>query len=164
MPVIATPTSPTSLTQDDVRSFLRDFAGQIPNTGSYNIMFDLPEFSDDEIQRAVRFTVARYNVTALPSNTPQDAINPWLLLLGCSSYLMRSEAHRQVRNQVTYQDGDIQPIGLDDKMQAYLALAQEADAQFISQVTHYKSSKNLEEAYGRIGSGYRLVSRHTSGG
>ena len=159
MPVSATPVLVPVITQDDIRMFLRDVAGQIPNTGSYNIMFDLPEFSDADIQRALKFTTARFCVMTPPSNDPVDGINIWLLLIGCAEFLMTSEAFRQTRNQVTYQDGDIQPIGLDDKQQQYLALAQLLKAEFEEKAKAFKISRNMESCYGSIGSGYRSVSR-----
>lgn len=160
MPVVATPTTPTVLSQDDLRGFLRDVAGQVPNTGSYNVLFDAPEFSDVELQRAIKFTVARYNVTGLPSAASEHSINPWLLLLGSASFLMKSAAYMQVRNQLTAQDGDIAPLGLYDKQQQYLAMAQLADQEFEAKVLAYKASLNLESCYGSLGSGYRAVSRY----
>lgn len=159
MPVTATPTTTQVITQDDLRGFLRDVAGQIPNTGSYNILFDLPQFSDSELQRAVKFTAARFNVMTPPSLDAVDNINSWLMLLGCAEFLAMSEAFRQTRNQVTYQDGDIQPIGLDDKQQAYMALAQMCKAEFEEKAKNFKISRNMESCYGSIGSGYRAVSR-----
>lgn len=159
MPVTATQTTTLILTQDDIRGFLRDIAGQIPGTGSYNIMFDLPEFSDDEIKRALKFTTARFNVMTPPSNDPVEAINIWLLLIGVSEFLVMSEAFRQTRNQVTYQDGDIQPIGLDDKQQQYLAMAERLKAEFEEKAKSFKISRNMEACYGSLGSGYRNVSR-----
>jgi len=159
MPVIATPVTTQIITQDDIRGFLRDIAGQIPNTGSYNIMFDLPEFADTEIQRAIKFTTARFNVMTPPSNDAADNISIWLMLIGVSEFLMMSEAFRQTRNQVTYQDGDIQPIGLDDKQQQYMALAQLCKAEFEEKAKAYKISRNMEACYGSLGSGYRAVSR-----
>lgn len=159
MPVTATPVSTQIVTQDDIRGFLRDIAGQIPNTGSYNIMFDLPEFSDDEIRRALKFTVARFNVMTPPSNDTQESINIWLLLIGVSEFLMTSEAFRQTRNQVAYGDGDVQPVGLDDKQQQYLVMAKQCKDEFEDKAKNYKISRNMESCYGSLGSGYRNVSR-----
>jgi len=159
MPITATPTTAQVITQDDLRGFLRDVAGQIPNTGSYNIMYDLPEFSDAELQRAIKFTAARFNVMTPPSNDAVDGINPWLMLMGCAEFLMTSEAFRQTRNDVTYQDGDVQPIGLDSKQQQYLALSQLLKAEFEEKAKAFKISRNLEACYGSLGSGYLAVSR-----
>lgn len=162
MSVSATPVTTQIITQDDIRGFLRDVAGQVPGTGVQNIMFDLPEFSDADIQRAIKFTAARFNVMTPPSNDPVDTINAWLLLIGVSEFLMTSEAFRQTRNQVTYQDGDVAPIGLDDKQQMYLNLAQLLKAEFEEKAKAFKISRNMESAYGSIGSGYRNTSRfHT---
>ncbi len=159
MPVTATQTLTPLITMDDIRGFMRDVAGQVPGTGVENIMFDLPEFSDNDINRALKYTVARFNVITPPSNDPQEGINIWLLLIGVSEFLVTSEAFRQQRNQVTYQDGDIQPIGLDDKQQLYLAMAALLKAEFEDKVKSWKISRNMESAYGSLGSGYRAVSR-----
>lgn len=164
MSVVGTPTTPQILTADDVRMFMRDVAGQVPNTGVTNILFDLPEFSDDDINRAIRFTVARFNVMTPISNDAANNINPWLLLTGVCEFLLTSEAFRQVRNQVTYQDGDIAPIGLDDKQQQYLALASYLKQEFDVRAKEFKISRNMESAYGWVGSGYRFVARHRNQG
>jgi len=160
MPVTATPTTTRIVTLDDVRGFLRDVAGQVPGTGVENIMFDeLPEFSDADVDRATKFTVARYNVVAPISEDTQDGINPWLLLLGVAEFLMRSEAFRQVRNDVPLQDGDVQSPGLDAKMQQYLAIAATLKEEFEEKAKNYKITRNLDAAFGSLGSGYRAVSR-----
>jgi hypothetical protein len=159
VPVNATQTLTPIITSDEIRMFMRDVAGQVPGTGVENTLFDLPEFSNDDINRALKFTTARFNAIPLPSNDPIDNINIWILLIGCAEFLCMSEAFRQQRNQVTYQDGDIQPIGLDDKQQMYLAMAALLKQEFTTLVTQFKISRNMESAYGSLGSGYRAVSR-----
>ncbi len=159
MPITGTPTETPPITQDDIRMFMRDVAGQVPGTGVENVLFDLPEFSSDDISRALRFTVARFNVTGLPSNDLQENINIWLLLIGTCEMLMYSEAFRQQRNQLSYQDGDVAPIGLDDKQSLYLTMAATLKAEFETRVMTFKASRNMESCYGSLGSGYRAVSR-----
>lgn len=164
MPVSATPTTPLLFTSDDLRMFMRDVPGTVPGTGVENIMFDLPEFSDNDIARAIKFTVARYNLITPITNTYADGINIWLMLLGTSEFLLRSEAFRQLRNQLTYGDGDVAPIGLDDKSDAYQAMADKLKAEFEEKAKAFKISQNAEAAYGSLGSGYRSVSRFFTGG
>jgi len=159
MPITATPTTTLVISQDDIRGFLRDIAGQIPNTGSVNILFDLPEFSDAEMQRAIKFTAARYNVMTPPSSDAVDNINSWIMLIGCAEFLMMSESFRQTRNKVSYQDGDVQPVGQDMQSELYMSLAQMCKAEFEVVAKNYKISRNLEGAYGSISSGYKLTSR-----
>lgn len=159
MPVIATPTTVLVITLDDVRGFLRDVPGQVPGTGVENIMFDMPEFSDVDVQRATKFTVARYNSVAPISSDTADGINPWILLVGVSEFLMRSESFRQLRNEVPLQDGDVQSPGLDAKAQQYLAMAAALKEEFMLLTKDFKITRNLNAAFGSIGSGYRSVSR-----
>jgi hypothetical protein len=81
------------------------------------------------------------------------------LLLGTTAYLIKSNAIAQLRNQATYQDGDIAPIGIDDKYPLYNQLFQTLDAEWTELVTRIKTQNNLESAYGSLSSGYRNVSR-----
>jgi hypothetical protein len=159
MSVNATATPPAAVTSDEIRMFLRDVAGQVPGTGVENIMFDAPEFSDADIQRAIKFTAARFNVMTPISNDPAETINAWLMLIGVSEFLMTSEAFRQQRNQVGYGSGDIQPVGIDDKVQLYLGMAQYLKSEFEDKSKAFKMSRNAEAAYGHLGSGYRASSR-----
>ena len=167
MPISGTPVTPPGtadglqpVSLDEVRMFMRDVAGQVPGTGTFNTMFDLPEFSDPDITRAIRFTVARYQVIPplLNINITATTMNPWLLLIGTTAFLCMSEAFRQNRNQITYPDNE-RPIGLDDKVQQYNAMAEILNKEFEDKTKAYKVSLNAESAWGSLGSGYRNVSR-----
>lgn len=159
MPVTGTATTSTVVTLDDIRGFLRDVAGQVPGTGVENILFDLPEFSDDDIRRALKFSVSRFNVMTPVSNDSEGTVPAWLLLLAVSEFLLRSEATRQLRNQLTYQAGNVAPIGIDDKAQLYLQMADTIKAEYEDKAKAWKVSRNMESCYGSLGSGYRSVSR-----
>jgi hypothetical protein len=159
MSVTATATTPLVVTLDEVRGFLRDIAGAVPGTGVENIMFDLPEFSDDDIRRAIKFTTARFNLITPVSNDLAEMINPWLMLVGISEFLVTSEAFRQKRNQVTYAAGDVAPIGIDEKFQLYIAMADRCKAEFEEKAKLFKMSRNMHMAFGQLGSGYRFSSR-----
>ena len=64
---------------------------------------------------------------------------------------MTSEAFRQVRNQLTYTDGDIAPIGIDDKQSLYLGIAERLKAEFEEKTKAFKISRNAESCYGALG-------------
>ena len=156
MPVIATPSTPIVVTIDQVRMFLRDRADR-------NILLDDVDFSTDELNQALEFVVSAYN-----SITPQTSLLPqsfpthlkYVLLLGCGWYLMRSQAHLQIRNQATVQDGSIAPIGIDDKYSLYLQLSQTLKQEWDELARAIKMENNLAEAYGSLSSGYRFVTRN----
>lgn len=162
MPITGTPDATVNgpISNFEIRMFLRDVAGQVPGTGVQNILFDLPEFSNDDINRAIKFTVARYNVVTPISNDTAATMNAWILLIGVCECLMLSESFRQLRNQATVADGDIAPVGLDEKNQAYVAMAQMLKAEFEEKAKGYKITQNAAQAYGNLGSGYRSVSRY----
>jgi len=155
MPVVGTPTYPVPVSKDQVRMFLRDRA-------DWNILLDEVQFSDDELNAAMEMATSMFN-----GLTPQSYLSPsswpthlkWLLLLGTCRYLMLSESFLQIRNQSTYQDGDIAPIGLDDKQAAYAQLAQLLKAEWDEQARGIKAQNNMEGAYESLSSGYRNVTR-----
>jgi hypothetical protein len=156
MPVVGTPTTPTRITKDQVRMFMRDRADR-------NILLDEVQFTDEELNAAIEMAASMYNCI-----TPQTYYTPsswpshlaWLLLLGTCRYLMLSEAFLQIRNQATYQDGDIAPIGVDDKQAAYAQLAQLLKAEWDQHAHAVKIQNNMEGCYDSLGSGYQNVTRY----
>lgn len=150
MPIVLTPATPVVLTEDEVRRFMRDYPDK-------NQLLDTVQFSQEEVNQGVEMVVSSYNTLSPVSNiTPQGWIagGKYLLLLGVAAYLALSEAHLQARNQLTYQDGDIAPIGEFDKFPLYLQLAQTMQAQWDRAAREVKTQLNLEAAYGGQGSGY----------
>ncbi len=156
MPVVGTPSTPVILTVDQVRRFMRDRA-------DYNILFDKVEYTIDDINQGVEMVTSRYNaITPQTNMTPQTWPNhlQYVLLLGVAAYLIRTTAFLQLRNQATYQDGDIAPVGVDDKYPLYLQFMQVLDAEWQTLVQNIKIQNNLESMYGSLSSGYRNVSRY----
>lgn len=155
MPVVATPTTPIIITTDQVRRFMRDFPDK-------NILLDDVEFNQDDVNQGVEMVTSKYNAV-----TPQTFLTPaawaphlqYVLLLGVAAYLIKSGAFLQLRNQATYQDGDIAPIGIDDKYPLYLQFAQFLQGEWDEMVRAIKTQNNLESAYGSLSSGYRNVAR-----
>ena len=122
---------------DDVREFLRDYPDKNP-------LVDGVEFSDKDVEKAIKRTISMGNVTARPTSyTVTNFPNDYVLLMGVCSYLLKSEATRQLRNEAMYQDGNIQPVGLDNKQQAYTALAAQINQEFIQTLTAIKVQENL---------------------
>lgn len=136
--------------------FLRDQ----PN---YNILLEDIEFKDEDIQLAMRLTVARYNaLTPQTSLTSPAQLNEWILLCGVCCILFRSEGARQLRNQLVTQDGNIAPVGLDEKEDLYLKWSMHFCNEFDEKAQKIKIQDNMESAYGGFGSGYRYIGRWTN--
>lgn len=156
MPIVATPASPILITVDQVRRFMRDY----PNK---NILLEDVEFSQEDVNQAITFVTSAYNViTPLTNITPDawPAGREYLLLLGVAWYLIKSGTFLQLRNQATYQDGDIAPVGIDDKFPLYMALWQGLKQEWDELVKLSKTQDNLEAAYGTFSSIYLNVSRY----
>lgn len=157
MPIVGTPTTPVVVSVAQLRMFLRDYANK-------NILLDDVQFTQDEVNFALEMATSAYNAV-----TPQSALTPstwptqikYVLLIGASRFLMQSESFLQVRNQATYQDGDIAPIGIDDKVAQYSQLAQQLKAEWDELVRGIKTQNNMEAAYNDLGSGYRNVARYS---
>jgi hypothetical protein len=125
------------LTPDDVREFMRDFPDR-------NILVDGVEFEDKDIERAIRMTIDMGNAIARPTSYTETTFpNRYVLQMGVCSYLLKSEGLRQLRNEAMYQDGNIQPVGLDNKQQAYAALAMQYLQEFTQMLTAIKVQQNL---------------------
>jgi len=148
-----------SLTSGDVREFLRDY-------GDFNVLLDAVEFTEDEIEKAMQFATDRYNLITPTSNvTPDTFPNRWLLLIGTCIHLLQSAAFLQLRNQATYNDGDVERIGIDDKFALYQQLANSLASDWSQSAQKLKQQKNMEGAYDSLGSGYgwlRSGSRNVS--
>lgn len=129
----------------------------------YNILLEDIEFKNEDIQLAMRLTVARYN-----SLTPQtnvvgpEYLNEWILLCGVCCILFRSEGARQMRNQMITQDGNIAPVGLDEKQDLYLNWSNQFCTEFDEKAQRIKIQDNMESCYGGFGSGYRYIGRWTN--
>lgn len=135
--------------------FLRDRADR-------NILLDEVQFTDGEVSFALEMAVSAFN-----GITPQTNLTPmsfprhlrYLLLVGTAKFLLMTESFLQARNQATVQDGDVSPIGIDDKAALYSQLAKGLKDEWDEQARGVKTQNNLESAYGTLGSGYRNVSR-----
>lgn len=155
MPVVATPATPVILTVDQVRRFMQD-------TPDKNLLLDAVEFTLDDINQGIEMVTSKFNVFTPQTNMAAQswpAHLQYILLLGVSAYLVNSCAILQLRNQATYQDGDVAPVGIDDKYPLYIQLYQVLNGEWTQLVTRIKTQNNLESAYGSLSSGYRNVSR-----
>ena len=150
------------LTVDDIRGFLRD-------QPDYNILMDDIEFENTDIQRAMRLTVSKWNaITPISNLTSPAQLNEYILLCGVCCILLRSEGLRQVRNQFVTQDGNISPVGLDEKEAIYLKWALHFCEEFDQLAKEMKVQENMQSLLDSrcggasgFGSGYRWIGRYT---
>lgn len=140
-----------SITPGQVSRFLRDFADN-------NILLADVQFEEEDIADAMAFALAEFNaMTPISSYTTEGFPNDWILLLGTAAHLMMSESILQLRNMATYQDGDIQNIGIDDKYAQYAQLGQNLKAEWKATAQKFKQQLNMESGYDSLSSGYRYI-------
>ena len=153
---VQVPATQVPLTTDDIRAFLRD-------QPKYNILIEGVEFSNEDITRAIRWTVSKWNaMTPQSSDSPTgETLHEYVLLFGVAAILLRSEGVRQVRNQVTYQDGNMPQVSLDEKESIYMRWADRMQQEFDFLARQIKNQNNMESAYGGLSSGYRYIGRWT---
>lgn len=152
MSVTLTPSSTTTLNSEDLRLWIRDYAGN-------NRLLDQVEFSANEIDKAIDLAVDEYNITTPISSLTASGIPKSLLIKLGASWLIQSEAFLQLRNQATYQDGNVQNIGIDDKHLTYLQFSRALREEALTSLREYKKNLNAEGGYGNISSGYRYTTR-----
>jgi len=155
MPIVATPTTPNVVSKTQIRMFLRDRADR-------NILLDEVQFDDNELNLATEMAVSAFNTVTPQTNMTPMSFPPhlrYLLLIGTARFLLTSESFLQARNQATVQDGDVSPIGIDDKAALYSQLVNGLKAEWDELTRGVKLQNNMEGAYNTLGSGYRNVSR-----
>jgi len=154
MSVQGTPVT-SALTSDEVRQFLRDYAG------NNNLLANV-EFSDSDIVSAVSFVLSEYDVLPPPIGAiTEGTINRAILLRGVCAHLLRSESFLQLRNQITFQSEGLPRLGVDDKTALYQNLANQLSAEWREMATRVKQRTNMENAFGHISSEYRNIGRYT---
>jgi len=154
---ITLPDDANPLTTDDIRMFMRDQ----PN---YNILLDDIEFATEDITRAMRLTVSKWNaITPISNLTDPAQLNEWILLCGVCCILLKSEGIRQKRNQMLSQDGNIKPVGLDEKAGLYLKWSLVFCDEFERLAMRVKIQQNMESILNSRGnclrSGYYYIGR-----
>jgi hypothetical protein len=130
----------------------------------YNILLDDVEFPEEDIQLAMKLTVAKWNaVTPVSNLTSPDQLNEYILLVGTCGFLLKSEGLRQLRNQMAANDGNIDQVGLDEKEALYMRWATHFQNEFKEFARPMKVQQNMEsllDGCSGFGSGYRYVGRY----
>lgn len=137
MPVTATPVVNKNSQIDSLRLFIRDYFDKNP-------LHDDVEFTDEELQIALEQACLHANVIGRPTKYSVDSFpNEYVLNIGAVAHLQKSEAIRQLRNQASFQDGNIQGVGIDDKSSGYMQLSQVMQQEFTQHVQNIKITSNL---------------------
>jgi hypothetical protein len=138
--------------------FLRD-------TVDHNSLTDSIEFTKEDIDNAIFLAIAKWNAIPPISNVQDPSyMNAYVLLCGVCGILLKSEGLRQNRNQLTVQDGNITPVGLDDKQDAYMRWAMHFQQEFQQFAQRIKIQENMESIMDRFSgfsSGYAYAGRYT---
>lgn len=130
---------------NDVREYMQDYTYN-------NELVDGLEYTDAQIQRAVKMTVMRLN--GLPpfiGDNTMDSVPSSLqyaVIRGTTGHLLQSTSLIQLRNQLTYTDGGIH-VGLTDKHQLYQQAGGVLLQEFDDMATKAKIAININGAWGQ---------------
>jgi hypothetical protein len=121
-----------------------------------NELLDKVQYQDYEYQNALEFSAMRFNVIPVMTNFQVEnfPVNLlYFLLMGAAGHLLRSTSIEQLRNQLSYTDGNVH-VGLTDKHQFYLSVGASHLAEFDQMVRYAKNQMNNEAAWGDADSPY----------
>lgn len=139
------PISNTFLTQDEVRSFLRD------NDPSENLLLDDLEFGPQEITDALTSAIDYWNEVppAIQAYDYNEFPYRYHLKIGACAQLLRMAANRFRRNELNY---SIPGGGVSDQSRApaYDAAADKLWTEYRKWVTVKKYELNTEQGWGSI--------------
>jgi len=117
-----------------------------------NELLDKLEYTQQQYEFALELSMMRFNThTVLTDykvdNFPSQAV--YLLFLGGAGHLLRSTSIEQLRNQLTYTDGNIH-VGLTDKHQLYVAIGNQHLQEFDQITRGVKNQLNNDSAWGEV--------------
>lgn len=141
--------------RDEVRISLRDFAGM-------NIILDDVEFTDEDIELAIKRAVRRINAMTPITNFSWRSVPEAILFLGTTRYLMQSESFLQLRNEMRVQSDGMGAVGIDAKFQKYKQAEQTLAQEFLEAARNFKNQVNMNSGFGNLHSGYQHVSRFSN--
>ena len=132
----------------DIRTFIRD-------RPEYNKLLDKEEFTQEQIDQAMKFTVMAFNeMSPMTKFTVENFPYQYVLLLGTIYHLFFGGGIGRSRNRLSYQtDG----LNVDDEAHSdvELSLASNLLQQFMNQCKLIKIEINVDTGWGHMPSEYR---------
>ena len=125
-----------------------------------NELIDELEYTDQQYILAMELCIDKYNATTpiecytidtFPTNLQ------YVFIMGAVGLLLRSTSIEQLRNQLTYTDGNIH-VGLKDKHRDYIQAGMAIMQEWEQMVRGIKNQTNNDSAWGDSSSPYRAVS------
>lgn len=135
----------TEFVREDLRGYLRD------SSGMNNLLRDSTENSDSDLDRAVRFGLMAFNMTApltgyTLGNLPNEAY--YFIINEAAIQIMISAGFLESRNRLNYSNGGL-TVADHDKAGPYQSWIQVL-RQFFMQEKQYKISANIAACWGNI--------------
>lgn len=138
-------------TPNEIRLFLLD-------RPEFNTLINGVKWTDEMINQAIIYTIDKFNISNPPvlngGFTVETFPSKYLLLIGVTSYLLRSSAIGDINNFFNY-TADGVTISDRDRGQLFLSAAQTFADEFNQTTQNIKTNLNLAGCYGNVSSEYR---------
>mgnify|MGYP001559253622 CR=1 FL=1 len=135
------------ISEDQIRTFMQD-------KPELNLFLQRIEFEPKELQAAVDMIVSKFN--CLPpqglKTTAKTFPEVYLLLIGVTSYLLKSKINNFIRNKLSYQGGNFPLAELESKFPEYMQIASNYDQEFETLARPLKIGMNAEKCMGSLSS------------
>jgi len=115
-----------------------------------NELLEELEYSEQQYMLALELALDKFNgITPMSCYTSETLPcgTQYLILMGGAAFLLRMTSHLQLRNQLSYTDGNIH-VGLTDKHQLYLNASQTYMQEFEQTARAIKNTINNDSAWG----------------
>jgi len=140
--------------EDELLKRLRTFLGDTPEK---NRLIPDTELTDDELKLALEMALDEYNhFPPFEARTYENLPSLTLILHGAAIQALIMAGIVQNRNYLNFSDGGIQEV-ISDKGQAYQGWIQMLMGKYREETLGLKTSLNMEQGFGVIGSPYGNV-------
>ena len=124
-----------------------------------NQLLDAVEYSVQQYELAVNLSLMRFNATSPLTgyqlqNFPPGAL--YIIFMGGAGHLLRMTSILQLRNQLTYMDGNIH-VGITDKHALYIQAGQQHLQDFDQMARGAKNNLNNDDGWDTISSPYSAL-------
>ena len=156
---VTAPTTGISITDAQREELIECIRMMLRDRAENNILLGRIQFTNAEVDRAIKLATGRYNAMTPLTNVDWTALPEVVLFHGAAYYLMMSESFLQARNQMSVNTDGLGVIGIDDKSQLYQQLAAGLKNDFDNFARSIKTERNMLSTFGCLSSGYAHVSR-----
>ena len=129
---------------DTIKEYIKD-------KPELNILYDnMEQFSDDLVDVVIPMTYSEAAILAPAVATVKEKIPDVIILHGVIARLLESESFLELRNQLQYQDNNMNSVPLSSKQQQYTQLSQVMRSYFTQMLSAFATASFYNTAWGGV--------------